>query len=100
MQRWTLVFESCKLLGKEKDDSGVATGVNYGVASFSSWSKSGCNLDTGIMRIIEPPTTAAFYQRLTPWMGADKPAGTYLPQGQDLGHPSEYCSGKFRPKEA
>jgi hypothetical protein len=38
----------------KKDDSNVAIGVNYGVASSSSWSNSICNLETGIMRIRDP----------------------------------------------
>ena len=36
---------------EKKDDSNVDTFVNYGVASFSSWSKSICNLETNVMII-------------------------------------------------
>ena len=35
---------------KRGDDSGVATGVNYGIASFLSLSKSICNPETGVIR--------------------------------------------------
>ena len=31
----------------KKGDSDVVAGVNYGVASFSSWSKSICNPQNG-----------------------------------------------------
>ena len=33
---------------KKKDGFDIATGVNYGVASSSSWSKSICNPETDI----------------------------------------------------
>ena len=39
---------------RKKDDSDVATDVDYGVALFSSWSKSISNPETAI-REIEPP---------------------------------------------
>jgi hypothetical protein len=39
----------------------VATTMNYGVASFMSWSKSSWNLETSIMKIKEPPTTTTFF---------------------------------------
>ena len=39
---------------KKKDDSDVAIGVNYGVASWSSWCKSTCNPETGITRTSRP----------------------------------------------
>lgn len=42
-----------------EDESDVATGVNYGVDSSSSWSKSICSLKTGITRIGCPWTTAS-----------------------------------------
>ena len=38
-------------LKRKKDDSDVATGVNRGVTSFSSWSKSIYNPKMGITRI-------------------------------------------------
>lgn len=63
---------------KKKDDSDVATGVKYGVASFSSWSKSICNLEIDFSRIRGLPKTIAFTWRWTPWTGTD----TYLPQTQ------------------
>lgn len=44
---------------KKKDDSDVATGVKYGVASFSSWSKSICNLEIDFSRIRGLPKTTA-----------------------------------------
>ena len=40
------VWELIVLYGmqeRNKDDSGIVIGVNYGVASFLSWSKSICN---------------------------------------------------------
>ena len=46
---------------RKKGDFNFATGVNYGVASFSSWSKSICNLIMGIMRFKGPPTTIASF---------------------------------------
>ena len=48
---------------RKKDDSAVATGMQYGVASFSSWSRSVCNLETGIMRIRETLMTTAFFRK-------------------------------------
>ena len=39
---------------KKKDDSNVVTGMNYGVASFLSWSTSICNHETSISRIRVP----------------------------------------------
>ena len=64
---------------------GVATRLNHGVASSLSWSKSICNLKTGITRIV----TVSF-QRLTSWTGMDKPACTYLPQGQSPKFPHDW----------
>ena len=49
---------------RKKDNSDVGVGVSYGVASFSSWSKSICNPKPGIARIRGPPTS---FQRWTPW---------------------------------
>jgi hypothetical protein len=63
----------------------VATTMNYGVASFMSWSKSSWNLETSIMKIKEPPTTTTFFWRWTPCMGADKPIETCLPKGKPIG---------------
>ena len=40
-----------RTLERKKDDSDVATGVNYGVTSFSSWAKSIYNPKMGITRI-------------------------------------------------
>ena len=36
---------------RKQDGSDAATGVNYSVASFLSWSKSICNSETGISKI-------------------------------------------------
>ena len=44
---------------RTKDDSDVATGLNYSVASFSSSSKSLCNLEVGNTRIRRPLKTIA-----------------------------------------
>ena len=60
---------------EKKDNSNIATSVNYGVASFSSWSKCICNTETGIIRNREPSTTTASFQRWTPWTSTNKLAG-------------------------
>lgn len=46
----------------EKDDFDVATGVKYGVASFSSCSKSICDPKSSIMRNRGSPKTIASCQ--------------------------------------
>jgi hypothetical protein len=47
---------------KIKNDFDVTTDVNYGVASFSSWTKSIiCNPKTSTMRIGGPPMTNASF---------------------------------------
>ena len=48
---------------RKKDDSDVATGGNYGVASFSSWSKSTCNFEMGITRIRGRPDNYCFLDK-------------------------------------
>ena len=70
------------LVARKKDGSDVATGMKFGVVSFSSWSKSICNLETGIMRIRGTSMTTASFRRWTPWMDTDKPTDIVLPQGQ------------------
>lgn len=47
---------------EKKEDSDVATNMNYDVASFFSWSNYICNLETNITRITAPPkeTKASF----------------------------------------
>ena len=55
----------CNLVKRRKrknDDDDVANGVDYGVASFSSWFKSICNPVTCIRRIKGSPTTIVSYQ--------------------------------------
>ena len=64
---------------RKKDDFDVATIVKYGVASFSSWSKSICNGEMGITRIGGPRMNIAFFQRLTPSAGADKASWHLFP---------------------
>ena len=54
----------------KKDISDVVDCVNSDVASFFSWSTFICDLKMGI-----PPKKIASFQRWTPWMGADQPAG-------------------------
>jgi hypothetical protein len=49
------------LFSKRNDDSNVVIVVNYGVASFSSWSKSICNPETCITRIRRPLMTIASF---------------------------------------
>ena len=44
----------CKERKRRKDDFDVATGVNYGVDSFSSWSKCIWNSEMGITKIRGP----------------------------------------------
>ena len=48
---------------RKKDNTDVATGMNYGVASFFSWSKATCNPKWGITRIRGP------WQLLPPFEG-------------------------------
>ena len=48
---------------QKKDNSDVATYVNHGVVSFSSWFKSICNPKTGITRIIQSPMTIASFRK-------------------------------------
>jgi hypothetical protein len=55
-----IISESRK---EKKDNSDVLTGVNYGVASFSSWSKSICNPKIGGTRIRGSPKTIASFRR-------------------------------------
>ena len=52
----------------QKDDFNVVTSVNYGVASFSSWSKFIRNIEMGITKIrgaptILPPSEGAHLER-------------------------------------
>ena len=63
-----------------RDDSDVATDMNYSVASSLSWSKFIYNLET-CMRIRGPPKTTASFKRWTPWTVLDKSTCTYIPQG-------------------
>ena len=46
---------------RKKDDSYVVTGMNYGISSFLSWSKSVCNLKIGMMRIKRARKTIASF---------------------------------------
>lgn len=45
----------------QKDDSDVATSVNFGVASFFSWLKSVCSPEVGTTRIRGPLKTIASF---------------------------------------
>ena len=47
----------------KEDDSDVATGVNYGVASCLRWSKSIYYPELGIMRIRGPSKTTESFLR-------------------------------------
>lgn len=60
------------------------TGINYSVASPSSWSNSICNPNTGITRDRGPSKSNASLQRWTPWTGADKLACSYHSKGEPL----------------
>ena len=58
---------------KKKDDIDIATGVNYGVASSSSLSKSICNPETDIRELeghrrLAPP----FKGEYLAWTGAEE----------------------------
>ena len=63
-----------------------ATGLNYGVASFMSWSKSMYGIPKqallwgleGPGRLL-PPSEGEQLE----WVGGDKPESTYLPQRQE-----------------
>ena len=57
----------------------------YIIAAFLRWWKSICIPEMGVTRIRGPLKTTASFQRWTPQMGVDKPAGTYLAQGKPLG---------------
>lgn len=64
IDRWVvalLVSSVVWQLQKEvkKDGADVATGVNQGVASFSSWSVSVCDSEMGITRVRWPLTTTS-----------------------------------------
>ena len=67
--------------GRRTDDFNVATGVNFGVAPSSSWSKFGCNPEVGIMSIGAPQKTTAFFkgehlqQAQTNWPAPISPQG-------------------------
>ena len=71
-----------------RDESDVATGVNYGVASTMRWSKSMQNLKTGIMTIRGPlKTTASSFHRRTRLKGATGAMGavpTWLVEGPPM----------------
>ena len=47
---------------QKKDDYDVATGMNYGVGSFLSWSKFICNSKTRITRNRRPLMIIAFFE--------------------------------------
>lgn len=70
------------VVGGRTDDSNVAIGVNFGVAPSSSWSKSGCNLEMGIMRIGALQKSTAFFK------------GEHLQQAQKTGLHLSSTKGK------
>jgi hypothetical protein len=49
---------------KRTDESDVSTGVNYGVASLSSWSKSIENSKIGITRMRASPQDYCLFEHL------------------------------------
>ena len=81
-----------------KDDFNVATGMNYGAASFSSLSESICNTETGITIIRGAPSTIASFWRWTPWTCIYKLPNTYLPQGQAPRFPHDWLKISNLPK--
>jgi hypothetical protein len=59
----------CRMLSNlhnKKDDSDVATGVDYGVSSFLSWSTSICNPKMDVTRITGLSKFVAPFHRRTP----------------------------------
>jgi hypothetical protein len=50
----------------KKENSNVATGAIYGVASFSSWFKHVRDSEMGITRMKAPLTINASFRRWTP----------------------------------
>ena len=71
---------------KKERQLDVVTDMNYGVASFSNWSKSICTPKTGIVRGKGPLKTLASFLVWTPQMIVDKPTDTYLSEGKPLGY--------------
>jgi hypothetical protein len=67
-----------RIIPEKKNDSDVATGMNYCVASISRWSKCTCYLNMRSVKIRRLLKTVASFRRWTPRIGTD----TYLPQGQ------------------
>lgn len=63
-------------------DSNVAIGVNFGVAPSSSWSKSGCNLEMGIMRIVASQKSTAFFKGEHPQQAQTNWPAPIFHQGQ------------------
>ena len=76
---------------KKKDNSCVDTGVKYGVASFSSWSKSIRNPEISITRIKGSLTTTASFKDEHFDMH-DKSTSTYLPQIQARRFPPSWLT--------
>lgn len=69
---------ACLERGEEGID--VATGMNYGVASPSSWSKCTCNRKISMTRIRGPSKTTASMKRWTLWTNITRTRG-----------PLDYC---------
>jgi hypothetical protein len=59
MATWSSI--TGKKENRKKDDSYVVIGMNYGISSFLSWSKSICNLKIGMMSIERAPKTIASF---------------------------------------
>lgn len=67
-----------------RDDSDVATGMNFGVTSSSSWSNSVCNPKLGITRIRGLSKTTTSFQSWTPRTAVDKPVCTKCWAGMEV----------------
>lgn len=67
---------------ENKNDSNVATGIGYGVASLVSWFEFICDPETSITRMKGHVKTITSFQRWTYWASSNKLAYTCLPQGQ------------------
>lgn len=69
---WTILY----WLEGKKNDSDVATSVNYGVESLSNWFKFICNPKMGIMRIRGPSTNTTSFEVNT--LNGGRQAGWHL----------------------
>jgi hypothetical protein len=62
---------------RKKDNTDVATGMNYGVASFFSWPKATCN---GAIRELEAPDNYCLLLRVNTLNGCGQPSWHLSPR--------------------